>query len=195
MYPNPPSPPRRRRRWPIVLAAVAGGLVLLCVGFALLALALGSKAPSTASSAGGDGAAGPAVAGVGQPARDGKFEFTVTKVQCGVPSVGTELFNRKAQGQYCLVSVTVANIGAEPRTLAADNQHAYNSAGARYDADSAASIYLDDAGRALYEPINPGNKVNGTLIFDIPAGASLAKLELHDSPLSGGVTVSLAAAG
>jgi len=190
MYPTV-TPTPRRSRVPLVLGIIGGVLFLLCGGLVLIVALAAKSVPSTAASAGGHGAAGPAVAGLGQPARDGKFEFTVTKVQCGVAQVGSDLFSRKAQGQYCLVSVTVANIGGEPRTLAAANQHAYNAAGATYDADSAASIYLDDAGRVLYEPINPGNKVNGTLVFDIPKDGKLVRLELHDSPLSGGVAVSL----
>lgn len=112
-------------------------------------------------------------------------------MQCGVGQVGNELLNRKAQGQYCLVTVKVKNVGNEARTLAASNQHAYNAAGQKYDADSTASIYLDDAGRALYEDINPGNSVDGTLVFDVPRDVKLVRLELHDSPLSGGVTVTL----
>lgn len=186
------TPPPRRRRWPIVLAVGLAGVVLLCVGgVILIAVAGKGTTQGGGGGVGGAAAAGPVAAGINQPARDGKFEFTVIKVQCGLAQVGDELLNRKPQGQYCLVTVKVTNIGTEPRTLAAANQHAYNASGARYDADSTASIYLDDAGRALYEDINPGNTVNGTIVFDIPKGASLARLELHDSALSGGVAVTL----
>lgn len=188
------TPPPRRRRWPIFLGIGLAALVLLCVGSIILIAAAGSNAPTgggTGGGVGGAGQVGPVAAGLNQAARDGKFEFTVTKVQCGVAQVGDELLNRKAQGQYCLVTVKVTNIGDESRTLAASNQYAFNATGAKYDADSTASIYLDDAGRALYEAINPGNSVNGTIVFDIPKGASLTRLELHDSALSGGVAVNL----
>lgn len=186
------TPPRRRKRWPIVLAVVLGVVALLCGGGILLVAVLaGGGSSGGGAGSGGQAAAGPVAAGLNQPARDGKFEFTVTKVQCGVAQVGNELLNRKAQGQYCLVTVRVKNIGNEARTLAASNQYAYNAAGAKYDADSTASIYLDDAGRALYEDINPGNAVDGTLIFDVPKDAQLVRLELHDSALSGGVAVTL----
>lgn len=39
--------------------------------------------------------------------------------------------------------------------------------------------------------INPGNTVKGVLVFDMPKGTTPASIELHDSMLSGGVTVSL----
>lgn len=189
MYANL-TPPKRRSRVPLILGIIGGAVLLLCGGLVLL-FALAPKSATNPTTAGGNGAIGPAAAGLGQPVRDGKFEFTVTKVQCGVDHVGDTLLSKKPQGQYCLISVRVTNIGTEARTLAADNQHAYNSAGAKYDADSAAAIYLDDAGRALYESINPGNSVDGTVIFDIPKGGTLVRLELHDSALSGGVAVTL----
>lgn len=126
-----------------------------------------------------------------QSARDGKFEFTVTKVQCGIAQVGGEYFNERAQGQFCKVFVTVKNIGDEARTFSASNQYAYNAAGARYDADGAAAFYLNEDSNAFLEDINPGNSVKGILLFDIPKNAKIVRLELHDSPFSGGVMVSV----
>lgn len=196
MYANVAPAPRKRRTWPIILGILGGVVLLLCgLGVVLVALAGGDKTP-TGSSSGGASAAGkvgPVPAGMNQAARDGKFEFVVTKVQCGVPSVGDKILNKKAQGQYCLVTVKVTNIGDVAQQLAASNQYAFNNAAqpARYDADAEAAIYLPDTGRALYETINPGNSVIGTLVFDIPTNAKLAKLELHDSAFSGGVAVTL----
>lgn len=185
-----PPPPRRRRTWPIVLGIGAAVVLLLCVGGLVIAGMVGGAKTSDQPGPEGQGAAGPVPAGLNSPARDGKFEFTVTKVQCGVSSVGDKLLNRKAQGQYCLVSVKVTNVGKEARTLAASSQYAYNSQGDRYSADPAGSFYVDDSG-TLWEDINPGNTLVGTIVFDIPQGAKLARLELHDSALSGGVTVTL----
>ena len=39
--------------------------------------------------------------------------------------------------------------------------------------------------------INPGNSAKGRLIYDVPKSVKLTKMELHDSPFSGGVEVSL----
>ncbi|WUJ09416.1 DUF4352 domain-containing protein [Actinoplanes sp. NBC_00393] len=39
--------------------------------------------------------------------------------------------------------------------------------------------------------MEPGGRVTGKLVFDIPTKVQLAGLELHDSPLSGGATVAL----
>lgn len=169
------------------------GLVILA-GFSLACTA-GSKdsATSPVSDKSSAVAKAPAGAKLGTAVRDGKFEFTVTKVTCGIKQVGSGVVSKKAQGQYCKIAVTVSNIGSEAQMFASSSQYAYNAAGVKYDADGAAEIYLADAGAAFLNNINPGNRVAGTLVFDIPVGQKLASLELHDSPFSDGVTVNLTA--
>ena len=128
--------------------------------------------------------------GLGTPVRDGKFEFTVNKVDCGKKRIGTADFGTSAQGQFCLVSVKVENIGKEAQTLDGSSQYLFGSGGQKFDADTEAAIYLDDA-KTFLEEINPGNSVDGVVVFDIPKSATPTKLELHDSPFSGGATVEL----
>jgi uncharacterized protein DUF4352 len=40
--------------------------------------------------------------------------------------------------------------------------------------------------------INPGNSVNGILVFDVPQGLAPAAIELHESMFSSGALVTLA---
>jgi hypothetical protein len=51
-------------------------------------------------------------------------------------------------------------------------------------------MYLGDANTFLNQ-LNPGSTVNGQIAYDVPVGTQLTKLELHDSPFSGGVTVNI----
>lgn len=162
--------------------------------------------PADAKAAAGDGAAqetageaAPAeqktekkdgAPGVGSPVRDGKFEFTVTKVVTGKKSVGGEYLSEKAQGSYTLVYVTVKNIGDEPQTMFSDNQKVQDASGKSYSSDTEAGIVIQD-NEAWMQEINPGNALKGVIVFDMPAGAKATELELHDSALSGGVTVDL----
>ncbi|MDQ7903415.1 DUF4352 domain-containing protein [Phytohabitans sp. ZYX-F-186] len=95
------------------------------------------------------------------------------------------------QGQFCLVSMSVENIGDSARTLDATSQYAYDAAERKFDADSLASMYASDDNDLFLNEINPGNRVDAVLVFDVPKETSLTKLELHDSPFSGGVTVEL----
>jgi hypothetical protein len=167
----------------IVFALMTGAVLAFgCSG-------AGSSGSGSGSGSGGNGRA-PA-AGIGTAVRDGKFEFTVQKVQCGVPSVGSDAVGKKAQGQFCLVTVVVRNIGDKAQTFSDSSQKAFGADGVEYSADTAAGLYANQDAAAFLTEINPGNQVTGVLVYDIPAAATLARLELHDSPFSGGITVSL----
>ena len=134
------------------------------------------------------------VAKIGEPARDGKFEFTVKSVKCGEKTVGDQYFNRKAQGQFCRVNVSVKNIGDESQTLDSSSQYAYSSEGKKYSSDDEAALYAtadNNATGAWYNEINPGNTVKGDIFFDVPTGVKLTKIELHDSAFSNGIEVDL----
>ena len=82
---------------------------------------------------------------LGMPARDGKFEFTVTKVDCGKTQIGNQYLNTKAQGQFCLVSMTVTNIGTKPQMFSSINQKAIDAQGRELSADVTAGAYLEDS--------------------------------------------------
>ncbi|WP_407320110.1 DUF4352 domain-containing protein [Isoptericola halotolerans] len=128
--------------------------------------------------------------GLGDPVRDGKFEFTVTELEDDVQQIGDDFLNEKAQGRFLLVHVTVENIGDEAQYFDGDSQKLVDTKGRTHSADTGAAIYLDDSNSFLNE-INPGNSVDGVVVFDLPADASAATLELHDSMFSGGVEVSV----
>ena len=164
-----------------------------------------TAAPAPAGTAEGDTAAvpaaeepaaepaeepGPQTAGIGTPVRDGKFEFTVTSIEGGVAHVGDDMFGKDAQGQFTLVHMSVTNIGDEAQHFDGSSQKLVDAQGRTHSADGSAAIYLGDA-ESFLNQINPGNSVQGTVVFDIPADATPASLELHDSMFSGGVTVSV----
>ncbi|HEX5541638.1 MAG TPA: DUF4352 domain-containing protein [Micromonospora sp.] len=164
---------------------------------AVVALGCGAGSGSSDDASGsGDGkgadADKPAVlAKIGEPARDGKFEFTVKTVKCGVAKVGDKYLNETAQGQFCLITVNVKNIGKEPQHFSDSSQKAFAADGTEYSTDSGAGLYANKNADTLFNEINPGNQVTGVLVFDIPKDVKLTKLELHDSPFSGGVEVAL----
>lgn len=196
---NPPPPaPKKKRRWPwVVLVA----LVLLVI--VIVAVSSGGDGSDTMTTSGSgtgaqaqekDGARAPAEpsAGIGTPVRDGKFEFTVTDVQRAA-TVGPEMVAESAQGEFVIVSVTVSNTGNEAQSLDTSSQKLVDAAGKQYSTDTGAQIAMDaeNGSSTVYEQINPGNSVDTKLVFDVPTGTEVAKLELHDSPFSGGEEVSL----
>lgn len=199
-----PTTPKRRGRGRRVLLGSAGVVALLVV----LAAVFGNGDDSNSAGGGGDktaaGAPGSGVPAVdkpkpaprqartGQEVRDGKFAFTVTRVETGLDHVGDNEFTRQTpQGQYVLVHVTVRNIGDEAQIFDASSQKLIDAQGRQYDADSgAAAIALGDS-NAFLNTINPGNSVRGILLYDVPKAFTLKAIDLHDSPFSGGVTVAL----
>jgi hypothetical protein len=132
------------------------------------------------------------VAKIGEAARDGKFEFTVTAMKCGETTVGTnEYLQEKAQGQFCRISMTIKNIGDEAQSMFADNQKLVDTEGKEYSYDSSATIYASSGSSTWYDQINPGNTVMGDIFFDVPADVTPVTALLHDSMYSGGVKVTL----
>jgi hypothetical protein len=173
--------------------AVVGLLLTAAVALGCGAANGGDNATGsgTSASSGKSETKTPKTAKIGQPARDGKFEFTVQKVKCGVNEVGPSGFGQHAQGQFCLITLKVANIGKEAQSFSDSDQKAFSSDGTQFSSDSGAAIYVNKDADTLFNQINPGNNITGVIVFDIPKAAKLTKLELHDSPFSGGVTVQL----
>jgi hypothetical protein len=177
-------PPRPRRTGRNVLITMLGVFALCCGGGAALAVRLNGGLPGTS-------VIGSAPPGLNTPVKDGKFTFVVSSVTCGKPSVGRSVITRKAQGTYCLVAVTVQNTGTEAQSFSDGFQKLLGSDGTVYGADIAAGVIANENIAGLWTRIVPGDKVSGTIVYDVPLQAQIAKVELHDSALSKGVTVTL----
>jgi Protein kinase domain/Domain of unknown function (DUF4352) len=169
------APPPRRRRW---------GRRLLVAAALLLLLAL-------ASNLGNDRAGGRRRPGLGDPVRDGQFEFVVRSVACGKGSGGEGITHKPALEQFCLLRLEVENTGREGRTFGAGQQFLFDDAGNRHDPDLDATVRHGGHGRLLSTHLNPGQRLEGTLVYDVPDGIVLDRAELHDGPFSGGVSVEL----
>jgi hypothetical protein len=209
-YPQPIAP-KKKKKWPWI----AGGAAVLVLIACFNALPGGDTSDTAAtgtdkaqvagatekktSKPAGETAAEPepekttteASTGIGDPVKDGKFQFTVTKVACGKKSVGSSLLNQKAQGQFCLITLKVKNIGDEAQMFAGSNQKAFDAKGTEYSNDTSAEIYANSEAQTFLNEINPGNSVTGKLVFDVPKSTKLTRMELHDSIFSGGVEINL----
>ncbi|HET8789468.1 MAG TPA: DUF4352 domain-containing protein, partial [Actinomycetes bacterium] len=171
------APPRRKRRWGRRLLVAAGVLALLAVASNL------GDAERRADSA---------PAGLGDPVRDGQFEFVVRSVDCGAASVGRGLAPKTAQDQFCLVALEVENTGTEGRTFGGGQQFLFDSDGNRHDPDLDATARHEGDARLWSSHLNPGQRLEGTLVYDVPESATPSRVELHDGPLSGGASVAVA---
>ncbi|SEE95511.1 DUF4352 domain-containing protein [Ruania alba] len=207
---GPPQPEPTKRSWFArhKVLTVLGALVALIIVFSALSSGGSDEpeadpAPSTAATPAdtGDEPANEADAepadeaaeqtpGIGDPARDGTFEFVITEVETGVAQVGDEFLSEEAQGQFVLVHLSVTNIGDQAEYFFDSDQTLIDTEDRQHSADSEAGIYLGDNETFLSE-INPGNTLEGIIVFDVPADATPAGIELHDSAFSGGVSVTL----
>lgn len=161
----------------------------------VLAAGIAGQSPETPTAAAGTGvdvSTSPerAMPRIGEPASDGDFTFVVSGVDCGSTQVGDKYINTKAQGQFCILGVSVTNKGNSAGSFFGENAKLLNTVGQEFSADTEASIYLPDSS-SLYEEINPGNTLNSKVIFDVPEGTIPMVVELHDSAFSSGVTVAL----
>ena len=189
-------PYRRSRRaddwWPWIVAALA---LLLTAGCVTLVALIGAAANTLA--AGLDPAAGHAtradvVAGrMHRTVADGRFEFAVTGMRCGVRQVGSKRLGQKARGQFCLVAVTVKNVGPRAQTLDASWQTGYAPDGRAYPSEAGAAMFVGVPGPTVLESIRPGVRVRGTLVFDVPRGTVLSSVVLRASALTPGVRIPL----
>ena len=133
-----------------------------------------------------------AVAKLNEAAKDGKFEFIVKGVECGKTTIGTNQYiTKNAQGQFCLMTINVKNIGDKAQGFFGANQKLLNAQNQQYAADDAAGVYIDQSYSTLFSNINPGNSVEGVIVFDIPKDQTPVSAELHDSSFSNGVKISL----
>lgn len=205
MLDSPPTPPLApipvKRAWYKKKRILIPGVLLALAGFvnAINGNSAGSNPSPSAEGASAnpnfmapEKSSAPTVkndiAKLNQPVRDGDFEFVVKGVTCGKTEVGNKYLSTKAQGQFCLASLTVKNIGEKAGSMFGDNQKALDASGREFSADTAAAMYLKDS-QAVYKEINPGNTLLGTVIFDVPRGTKITHVELHDSAFSGGAKV------
>jgi hypothetical protein len=197
----PQRPQKTHTKRNIILGSVAG---ILLLGVISAAIGGGDPATTTTQPAGVSTGAKPAgqpaqppakpaakTPGIGTPVRDGKFQFTVTRVKPGPARIGSEYLGKTAQGRYVLVTVRVENIGDRQQMFDGSSQKGFDAQDRAFSADTEAGIYLGAASKSFLTQINPGNTVTGVIVFDVPKGATLTRLELHDSMFSGGVEVRL----
>lgn len=199
------APAPRRRSAGRITAIVIGALLLACcagTGTAIVVTGMLQDQQSKAQPdpggivprdvSGGGEPTESDTAGLGDAVRDGQFEFTVSRVTCGHESIGEQWWKHEAQGEFCIVELAVRNIGTDARRFADGSQKAKGPEGNTYAADTGAGVVANGNGDAVWNVVNPGNAIDAKIVFDVPAGATLESLELHDSPFSGGVTVSVA---
>ncbi|MEV4636379.1 DUF4352 domain-containing protein [Actinoplanes sp. NPDC049548] len=185
------SRPDPRELWPWIAGALA---VLMIAGLVGLFAVIGVIANSVSAALApvpGRATRQEAVAGrFNEVVADGTFQFAVTGMRCGARRVGSDAFGQKARGEFCLVAVTVKNIGSRAGMLDGLSQTAYAADGSAFPSEAGAAMYVSRRAGVL-ERIDAGARVRGTLVFDVPRGTRLTSIVLRDSLRTRGVRIPL----
>jgi hypothetical protein len=180
-----PPPPPRSGRGLIAAVLLAALFTMCCIGGATLAYVGHNARPK--------GSFGPATTSrLNEPVQDDMFEFVVASMTCGRASISRDYQSRSAHGQFCLMELTIRNTGSRVQTFVDSFQRAIGPDGESYQTDTAAGLLANGAGASPFVQVKPGNQVTSTIVFDIPAGASITTVELHENPVSHGATVQVA---
>ncbi|MFI5494905.1 DUF4352 domain-containing protein [Actinoplanes sp. NPDC051859] len=186
----------RRRTGRSLWPWIAGGLTLVMItSLVALFAVLGVIANSLSAALGLDAVPATRQEAVGgrlhEVIADGGFQFSVTGMRCGARRVGTDNLGQRARGEYCLVAVTVRNIGTRAEALDGAAQTAYAADGSPFTSEVGAAMYVGGRRPGILEPIPAGALVRGTLVFDVPRGTRLTSIELRDSVRTRGVRIPL----
>jgi hypothetical protein len=190
--PPPPIPvPWRKKHRGLATLIGIGGLILLFMGLRNPHVDT-SNTPASPTSGQAPAAAAPAMAGIGEEARDGKFAFVVNSIDrsktAGNPS--NEFETVTAQGEFINVHMTVSNIGDRTQSFFASNQK-LSIGGNEYSANDSAAMWT----QSMNVDINPGNNIQAVVSFDVPtSNTDNGVLTVHDSAFSGGAKISLQSA-
>lgn len=163
-----------------------------------LALTGCSSTPQPAGGAGGTGGnasapapSKPAAPGLNTPVKVGSFEYTVLGSQDAGTTVGTSPLTQTAQGTYLQVDLKIANTGNSAATFIVNYVKLVDASGKTFDADPTATLYASTDQSAWVAAINPGNAIQGPILFDVPAGTQPASIQVSDNAFSKGQTITL----
>lgn len=188
-------PPKKKSNGGVIALVVIGGVLALCLVLGVVgAIALSGSDSGTATTSSGGGRDGGSAPGgaLNQPVRDGNAEFTVSSVKCGVTSVGKQYSTKTPkQGQFCVVTATVKNVGDAPLGLEASSNEALDASGQEFRADISATIAANEDVTLFLKDLDPGTSTPVTWVWDLPAGERITTLKLYESFSSKGVDVAV----
>jgi Domain of unknown function (DUF4352) len=185
-----PAAREKSTRWPW---SVALGLGIIAVGSGAFAASRGGDDLAVPPTPAVSSAAAARVEGVHltRTGADGAFIVTVTRLRCGVRSVGPADLQQRAKGEFCLVNVTVENAVREPRLLEGGAQRVVDVHGRAYAVDDRAAAFLNERVPSLLDEVPAATTVNGVLPFEVPAGTRLSALLMHESAGTRGTRIAL----
>jgi hypothetical protein len=180
---SPPPPSGRPKHLALILSLVAGVVMIGVIGAATTAAIVATRDYRHSKLQ--------ATVGMDTPVRDGAFQFTADGVRCGVHEIGTPDDYQSPTGQFCVVTLTIKNVGTTPAIFADAIQKAYGAGNVWFSSDSEAGFYANPDPAVFLNDINPGNKVQVEVVYDIPPAGRILRLEVHENPTTKGAIIRL----
>jgi hypothetical protein len=153
--------------------------------------AAGSSAGATGQNGGGADEPADATPGLNTPVSAGAFEYTALAVKDAGTTVGAAPLSQTAQGAFVQVDLKVANTGNSAQTFIVNYVKLKDAAGKTYDADASATLYASSDPSTWVSAINPGNAVQGPILFDVPAGTKPVTLLVSDNAFTAGKPIAI----
>ena len=178
---------RRRIAGPAIALALAAGLTL--AGCSAGGGNPGSSPHAGPSSPGTAEAA--KTAGLNTPVTVGTFRYTALGAKDVGQTVGESPLTQTAQGTFFQVDLTVSNTGDKANLFLVNYLKVKDAAGKTYDADPTATLYATGAASTWVASINPGNTVQGAVLFDLPVGVHPVTLMVSDNAFTPGTPIGL----
>ena len=98
---------------------------------------------------------------------------------------------KKANGKFCIVSLSITAVGKRAGFFTTFMQVGYDSKGNELETDGVAEIYHASGKPPVSGTIQPGATIEKEIIFDVAADASLVTVELHGDFSSDGQKVTV----
>ena len=105
----------------------------------------------------------------------GGIRYSIKEVHIAA-TVGEDMMEQRASGEYIIVRREVANVGDKPATVSSSDFHLV-AGGTTFDSASEALMAVQ--GAFFLTTINPGTARVGTLLFDVPAHSAFQKYSLE----------------
>lgn len=188
--PGGQPPKKSKKKWFIGCGiALLAGLIILIVVIVLIVQGLGgsddtaggTEAADSSVSTAASSASGKPVA-VNQVAKVGKFDVKVLNTS-KAKTVGEDVLKENATGEFLIVELQVKNNDSAAGYFGDDAVKAITAEGDQIEASLEASSTIDSS--LSTQEINPGKRVTGKMVFDIPKGQQAKTLEISDPDLLG----------
>jgi Domain of unknown function (DUF4352) len=133
--------------------------------------------------------AAPVTGTVGQSVKDGDFTFVVKSVKCGLTTYAESLPTQPL-AEFCAVEISVLNHGGDAQAF--DETLVTGFVDHRkYDSDIKATKAANPSIGTFGTSIRPGGSIQVVVLVDVPVGKRLDIVEVHESLLSDGTSVSI----